>query len=101
MHPLAADQGKVTKQSYTDPEAPIHILSGSAGPPEWDTFRDADEAWVREPRLLVNSYSRLTFFNSSVGVFEQVANDNGTIMDRFVVTQTRANRSAPFPCWEF
>ena len=83
------------QQSYINPGAPIHILSGTAGPPEWDEFGDA-AAWTREPRLLVNSYSRLTFFNTSVAHFEQVANDNGTIVDSFTVTQTR-NRSMPFP----
>lgn len=91
----------MSKQSYANPTAPVHILSGSAGPPEWDTFRESDEAWSREPRLMVNSYSRLTFVNASVAVFEQVANDNGTIVDSFVVTQSRANRSAPFPCWGY
>ena len=85
-------------RSYTDPEAPVHILSGSAGPPEWDLFNAEAAAWSREPRLLVNSYSRLTLFNASVAQFEQVANDNGSVVDSFTITQTRHNRSAPFAC---
>ena len=83
------------QQSYADPAAPIHILSGTAGPPEWAEFGDA-AAWTREPRLVVNSYSRLTFYNASVAQFEQVANDNGTIVDKFTITQAR-NRTMPFP----
>ena len=89
-------QGKPTAQSYIDPAAPVHILSGTAGPPEWDVFQPTPPAWAREPRLQVNSYSRMTLFNASVARFEQVANDNGTIVDAFTVTQTRNNRSAPF-----
>ena len=50
----------------------MHILSGSAGPPEWDLFNAEAAAWPREPRLLVNSHSRLTLFNASVAQFEQV-----------------------------
>eukprot|EP00035_Acanthoeca_spectabilis_P010123 m.178671 g.178671 ORF g.178671 m.178671 type:complete len:301 (+) comp14930_c0_seq3:1239-2141(+) len=92
-------QGKVVQASYKDPKAPIHILSGSAGPPEWDKFAAA-QTWTREPRLQVNSYSRLTLFNASVALFEQVANNNGTIVDSFTITQTRMDRSAPFPCFE-
>ena len=88
-------QNKTVQRSYTNPEAPIHILSGTAGPPDWDEFEAAAD-WTREPRLLVNSYSRLTLLNASVAQFEQVANDNGTVVDQFTITQTR-NRSAPFP----
>ncbi len=89
---------KPTQRSYNDAEAPIHILSGTAGPPEWDLFKPQGAAWSREPRLLVNSYSRLTLFNSSVARFEQIANDNGSVVDQFTITQRRHNRSAPFAC---
>merc|ERR1712072_593150 len=78
--------GKVQQKSYVNPKAPIHILSGSAGPPEWDEFSTSEE-WTREPRLMVNSYSRLTLYNSSVAYFEQVANANGTVVDAFTVVQ--------------
>ena len=83
------------QQSYINPGAPIHILSGTAGPPEWDEFGDA-APWTREPRLVVNSYSRMTFLNATMAQFEQVANNNGSIVDQFAITQTR-NRSMPFP----
>eukprot|EP01063_Lacrimia_lanifica_P012492 TRINITY_DN19154_c0_g1_i1.p1 TRINITY_DN19154_c0_g1~~TRINITY_DN19154_c0_g1_i1.p1 ORF type:complete len:700 (+),score=165.83 TRINITY_DN19154_c0_g1_i1:37-2136(+) len=87
--------------SYTDPQAPIHILSGSAGPPEPDLFSLTVPAWSRErSRLTVNSYTRLTLYNASVAAFEQVANGNSTTIDAFTVVQTRADRSAPFTCFE-
>ena len=35
--------GKVQQQSYTNPTAPIHILSGAAGPPEFDFFLNVDK----------------------------------------------------------
>jgi hypothetical protein len=89
-------QGKAAQKNYRNPTAPIHILSGTAGPPEWDEFKEAAD-WTREPRLQVNSYSRLTLLNESVARFEQVANDNGTVVDEFTITQTRKDRSAPFP----
>ena len=85
--------------NYSNPEAPIHILSGSAGPPEWDYFTAHGEAWTREPRILMNTYSRLVLLNASVARFEQVANDNGTVVDTFSIVQTRRNRSAPFRCF--
>jgi hypothetical protein len=31
----------------------------AAGPPEWSLFKEAQD-WTRQPRLLVDSYSRLT-----------------------------------------
>ena len=68
------------------------------GPPEWDLFASG-QPWTREPRLLVNSYSRLTLVSPSTLMFEQVANDNGTVVDSFTITQTRPIRSAPFPCF--
>jgi hypothetical protein len=76
------------QKSYTDPKAPIHILSGAAGPPEWDEFQAEAPDWSRSPRLQVNSYSRMTMWNASVLSFEQVANDNGTIVDSFTITQS-------------
>lgn len=94
----------VGERSYTDPQAPIHILSGTAGPPEWDDFEPDGREWTREPRLVVNSYSRLTLYNASVAAFEQVANGNasvlaGTVVDSFTVVQRRPDRSAPFACF--
>lgn len=88
----------VGKKSYTEPAAPIHILSGSAGPPEWDLF-GAGAEWTREPRIIANTYSRMTLHNASYATFEQVANDNSTVLDSFTIVQTRRNRSAPFPCF--
>ena len=82
--------------SYIDPRAPIHILSGTAGPPAWDAFKEIGAPWTREPRILANSYSRMTLWNASVATFEQVGNDNGTLLDSWTIVQRRRNRSAPF-----
>lgn len=64
-------------------------------PPELDLFKAA-KAWTREPRLVGTSYSRMTLVNATTMMFEQVANDNGTVVDAFTVLQRRKNRSAPF-----
>jgi hypothetical protein len=54
---------------------------------------------LRNPTATVNSYSRLTLFNASVAKFEQVSNDNGTVVESFTKKQMRHNRSAPFACF--
>ena len=75
----------VVQKSYNNPKATVHIVSGSAGPPEWDAFVAEAPDWSRHPRLQVNSYSRMTVWNGSVLAFEQVANDNGTVVDSFAI----------------
>ena len=91
-------QNKTAQKNYTNPEAPIHILSGSAGPPEWSYFSAHGEDWTREPRIMMNTYSRMELVNATTAHFQQVANDNGTVVDSFTITQNRRNRSAPFAC---
>lgn len=63
---------QVQQLNYTNPTAPIHILSGSAGPPEWDNFNGDVHAWTREPRLQMNGYGRVTVENANTLRFEQV-----------------------------
>lgn len=91
--PLA--YGSRVQENFTDPRAPIHICSGAAGPPEFDGFGRAAN-WSREPRLVMTSYSRVSLLNATTMIFEQVANDNKTVVDSFIVHQRRSNRSEPF-----
>lgn len=69
------------------------------GPPEWDAFAGKVEDWTREPRLQVNGYGRITIYNASTLLFEQVANANTSVVDSFIISQNRVNRSAPFPIY--
>lgn len=79
--------GVVQQKSFHLPRATVHVLSGSAGPPEQDSFQPNPPEWSRSPRLEENSYSRITMFDRHTMQFEQVANDNGTVIDRFVITR--------------
>jgi len=65
-----------TKGAYIDPDAPVHITTGSAGcrerhdpfgvPRPWTAFTNSDYG-----------YSRMTVYNSSHFYFEQVSDDQG------------------------
>ncbi len=79
--------GIVQQKSFHLPRATVHFVSGAAGPPEQDSFQPNSPEWSREPRLEENSYSRITIFDRHSLQFEQVANDNGTVIDRFVITR--------------
>ena len=76
------------QKNFINPTAPVHILSGSAGPPEWDAFTPVAPVWSRNPRLQVNSYSRIVAYNNSVLYFEQVANDNASVVDSFSIRKS-------------
>jgi len=84
-------------QPYTDPRAPVHITTGSAGcrekvdpfiknPPDWSAFRASDYG-----------YTRLYVANSTHLRIQQVnAEKNGQIIDEIWIEQ---NNHGPF-CYE-
>ena len=78
--------GTVVQDNFINPKAPVHVLSGAAGVPEWEELGDATE-WSREPRLAVASYSRVMMPNATHLLFEQVSNDDGTLLDEFVIVK--------------
>lgn len=97
--------GKIIQKGFYNPKAPVHILSGAAGPPKFDDFHFPNDAgsdethdpnlvlpqWSREPRLKITSYSRFILYNSTHLNFEQIANEDGRILDTFTIIQdTRA-----------
>ncbi|XP_064387181.1 acid phosphatase type 7-like isoform X2 [Halichondria panicea] len=71
---------------YTDPKAPIHIVSGSAGcrekhagfqkeQPDWMAFRSEDYG-----------YSRIKVYNHTHVTVEQISADqDGTVIDKFTI----------------
>ncbi|GMI21001.1 hypothetical protein TrRE_jg3151 [Triparma retinervis] len=79
--------GTATQKDFVNPKAPVHILAGSAGPPETDQFTAESPEWSREPRLTDNSYSRVNIKNSTHMFYEQVKNDDGSILDSFVIAK--------------
>lgn len=75
---------------YKNPDAPIHITTGSAGnqeridpfikdPLEWSSFRCADYG-----------YARMHVLNHTHINFEQVSDDkDGTVVDKFTIQKDR------------
>jgi len=58
----------------------------NTGRPEEQLFRDA-ESWTNlDSRLTIDSYSRVTAYNSSVLLLEQIANENGTVVAELLIT---------------
>ena len=77
--------GTAVQADFINPKAPVHILAGSAGPPETDQFTADSPAWSREPRLTDNSYSRVNIKNATHLFYEQVKSDDGSVLDSFVI----------------
>lgn len=79
-----------SKDAYTDPDAPVHIITGSAGcqekldnfvknPPVWSAFRQSDYG-----------YTRMHVLNKTHIYFEQVSDENeGKITDSFTLIKNR------------
>ena len=63
----------------------VHITSGLAGPPEYENFGSA-QPWTNTRQTNATSYSRVTLTREELQ-FEQVGTDNGTVLDRFVMTK--------------
>ncbi|PAA68684.1 hypothetical protein BOX15_Mlig011833g1 [Macrostomum lignano] len=77
-------------KTYTNPRATVHVITGSAGnkekhayfvdkAPKFSVFRSTDYG-----------YTRVTFFNASHALLEQVSDDKqGQVIDSFTVVQKR------------
>uniref|UniRef100_A0A336JZ87 Purple acid phosphatase n=1 Tax=Culicoides sonorensis TaxID=179676 RepID=A0A336JZ87_CULSO len=77
------------EEPYTNPRAPVHIITGSAGclektdnfpdnPPDWSAFRSTDYG-----------YTRMKVHNKTHLYFEQVSDDKlGAVIDSFWVIKT-------------
>ena len=85
--------GTLVTKNLTDTPAPVHIVSGAGGPPNFDDF-GAAQPWTRSrdaelgyPRQ--SSYSRVEI-EKGVLRFEQVLSSDGTVIDRFELVKTSA-----------
>lgn len=74
---------------YTNPRAPVHIISGSAGCKEkTDTFPDNPPTWSAF-RTSDYGYTRMKVHNKTHIYFEQVSDDKlGEVIDSFWVIKT-------------
>ncbi|GMH88122.1 hypothetical protein TL16_g11065 [Triparma laevis f. inornata] len=76
----------IVQENFLNPQAPIHVLSGAAGVPEWEELAETKPEWGREG-FAVASYSRVKMPNATHLFFEQVGNDDGKILDEWVIVK--------------
>ncbi|GFO41119.1 purple acid phosphatase [Plakobranchus ocellatus] len=83
-------KGVPVNKNYTDPLAPVHILTGGATP--WDieyNFTNPMPKWCafRYTNRSVMSYGRLHIVNASFAEYEQVDAESNEVFDSFVIIQ--------------
>lgn len=83
-------KGVVLAENYTNPRAPIQLITGSAGSKHGvDTMMALNETWsaFRMDDKALNSYARLKVYNATTLYWEQVAVFGGAVLDSIWVTQ--------------
>ena len=90
--PVGPD-GAVAAQSYINPRAPVHVLTGAGGPPgSPDTYPATRPVWSRA-NYSSWSFGRLQVFNATHLTFSQLDNVAGAVVDSFTIVQEgRAKR---------
>jgi hypothetical protein len=78
--------GTVPKQSLDSPLAPVHVLTGAAGPPGTPETFSLPAPFTRKT-LSVWSYGRVTVWNASHLTYEHVINTNGSVYDTWTIVQ--------------
>ncbi|KAH3774973.1 hypothetical protein DPMN_176368 [Dreissena polymorpha] len=79
-------KGVVLAENYTNPRAPIQLITGSAGSKHGVDTMMALNAFRMDGKAL-NSYSRLKVYNATTLYWEQVAVFGGAVLDSIWVTQ--------------
>eukprot|EP00004_Rigifila_ramosa_P024170 TRINITY_DN6934_c0_g1_i1.p1 TRINITY_DN6934_c0_g1~~TRINITY_DN6934_c0_g1_i1.p1 ORF type:complete len:435 (+),score=47.88 TRINITY_DN6934_c0_g1_i1:24-1307(+) len=83
-------EGNPTQYDYTEPRAPIHIVSGIGGVNGYDAFSLPPAPWEAFRDLSYSvSYARLTFYSDDTALVEQLFAVNGTVLDSIVIKQSR------------
>ena len=87
IYPVA--KGKRIQSSFTDPRAPVHIVSGAGGAPTLDQFGPPGP-WTRLQLNNAWSYSKVTVLGAHALKWQQYFNSyyGGGLADEFVITQT-------------
>ena len=75
--------GNLYEKSFTNPKAPIHIVTGSGGPPGLDSLADPME--YTRLRMHDYGYSKVIAHNYTHFEFSHYYNSNDTLFDHFVV----------------
>merc|ERR1712137_1456454 len=85
--------GAATQKSFEKPKSTIHVTTGNGGPPSKDSYPTAMEALRKQSRAY--GYGRMTVFNTTHALFEQVLNgwqdegEPGDVLDSFMVVQPK------------
>lgn len=84
--------GTVHNPTFTNPAAPVHVVTGAGGAPAYSGF-SAPGPFTRK-QIMEWSYSRVIIYNSTTLAWEQIANNNGTVLDSWIIQQSN---HGPFP----
>ena len=94
-------RGSVLSRGTDNPRGPIHVTTGSAGPPKGtscDHFGQQGSppkgVYAKCIGSLQFSYSRLTAFNATHLAWEQLRNNDSVVVDRWTLHQ---DQHGPFP----
>jgi hypothetical protein len=88
--------GCTTQHDFHNPNSPVHITTGNGGPPSLDSWIEdchgvgnitCHSINATRKQSLKFGYGRIIAYNASTLLYQQVANDDGSIVDEFVVTQ--------------
>lgn len=85
-------KGVPVNENYTNPLAPIHIITGGASPWEMEyNFTKTIPKWCafRYSNTSVMTYGRLSIINASQAEYEQVNVETGEVFDSFTITQIK------------
>lgn len=80
--------GSLTKASLDSPDAPVHVLTGAAGPPGVPETFSLPPPWSRSTASLW-SYGRVTCHNATHLTYEHVRNTDGVVIDSWTIFQPR------------
>lgn len=75
------------QKNFTNPRAPVHLVTGNGGPPSASGFGKIGE-WSFT-HSSVYSYTRLTAYNSTTMKWTQVSNADSSILTELVITQDK------------
>ena len=84
----------VLAKNFTDPPAPVHIVTGAGGAPALDKFGDPGP-WTRK-QLAEWGYGRITTTNSSVLTYAHVLNSDDSVYDTVSIVKT-GGKHEPYP----
>ena len=77
--------GTVQERSYINPTGPIHVTTGAGGAPAFSDF--TDPAPFTRSQIEAWSYSKVIVYNSTTLYWEQIANNNNTVLDSWIIQQ--------------